>query len=368
MAVFFIPLMLWDFFVLKVHRNPSTGLDWDNPRPRSPDRISKRWLGLVWVMLGVALYYWAVPEYRDFFYNEYFSILPLLGFGLALVAAPYFWWLDAYYKEKDGYIELADLLLGKFRGRDWNLLKELALGWLVKAFFLPLMYCYTVNSFEALSGRLNTYNGGVSNGFGILFDLSFLVDLMVVSVGYMYTLRLADTHIRSSEPTFYGWAIAVVCYKPFWGFFYDHFVRYENGNGWEGWFGNSPTMMIIWGTLILVMHVIYAWSSVLFGLRFSNLTYRGLISAGSYSWCRHPAYLSKNISWWLISAPFMAGAPTAETIRQCLGLVLNNLIYYLRAKTEEAHLRRYPEYDEYYRWMEKHGVVTVFLKRIFRRK
>lgn len=356
--------MLWDFFVLKVHRRASTGLDWDNPQQRDTNRIAKRWLGMVWVMLAISLYYWLFPEYRDGFYSPYFQILPILGFVMAVAAWPYFWWLDAYHKDTDGYLEFAELMLGNFKDRNKKLLKELALGWLVKAFFLPLMYVYTTNSFEAIANHIDLIGTNSVTTFRILFDLSFIVDLMVVSVGYMYTLRLADTHIRSSEPTFYGWVIAVVCYKPFWGFFYDNFVKYNNHNGWEKWFADSPNMMLVWGSVILILHIIYAWSSVLFGLRFSNLTYRGLVSSGSYRWTRHPAYLSKNLTWWLMSAPFVIAAPGGEAIRQCMGLLLNNLIYYLRAKTEEAHLLNYPEYRDYHAWMDKHGVITSRLKKL----
>jgi protein-S-isoprenylcysteine O-methyltransferase Ste14 len=44
---------------------------------------------------------------------------------------------------------------------------------------------------------------------------------------------------------------------------------------------------------------IYAWATVAFGLRFSNLTYRGVLTNGPYAFTRHPAYLSKNAFWWM---------------------------------------------------------------------
>ena len=39
--------------------------------------------------------------------------------------------------------------------------------------------------------------------------------------------------------------------------------------------------------------------------RFSNLTHRGIITNGPYRYSKHPAYLAKNLSWWLVSMPFM---------------------------------------------------------------
>lgn len=48
-------------------------------------------------------------------------------------------------------------------------------------------------------------------------------------------------------------------------------------------------------------------------------------------------------------------------------LVFNNLIYVWRAKTEEAHLMRYPEYREYAAWMQENGIITRALYRIKQR-
>jgi isoprenylcysteine carboxyl methyltransferase (ICMT) family protein YpbQ len=157
--------------------------------------------------------------------------------------------------------------------------------------------------------------------------------------------------------------VAIVCYKPFWDFFYQHYVQYK-GQSWEHWLSDSPMMMFVWGGAILLLTLIYAWASLSFGLRFSNLTYRGLISNGPYRWSKHPAYLCKIISWWMISIPFLVEGTTAEATRHCLALCVNNLLYIWRAKTEEAHLRRYPEYEAYHQWMIRNGVVSRHLHRL----
>jgi hypothetical protein len=54
--------------------------------------------------------------------------------------------------------------------------------------------------------------------------------------------------------------------------------------------------------------IIYVWSTAVFGLRFSDLTHRGIITNGPYRWVKRPAFLTKNLSWWMISVPFIAGA------------------------------------------------------------
>ena len=111
--------------------------------------------------------------------------------------------------------------------------------------------------------------------------------------------------------------------------------------------------------MILLLVVVYVWSTIAFGARFSNLTHRGIITNGPYRYSKHPAYLAKNLSWWLIAMPFMVGVSLGQTVRSCLLLGLLNGIYYLRAKTEERHLSLDPVYRQYAQWMQQHGVLRA---------
>jgi len=110
------------------------------------------------------------------------------------------------------------------------------------------------------------------------YNYCYLIDLLIVVVGYAYTLRATDTHIRSSEPTVLGWVVALLCYDPFWPFFYDHYLGYR-GPGWMQNFAGHPLMLTLWGGAILALTIIYALATIAFGMRFSNLTYRGLITS-----------------------------------------------------------------------------------------
>jgi protein-S-isoprenylcysteine O-methyltransferase Ste14 len=119
--------------------------------------------------------------------------------------------------------------------------------------------------------------------------------------------------------------------------------------------------------MIIALLVVYSWSTVVFGLRFSNLTHRGIITNGPYRWVRHPAYVSKCMSWWLISVPFIpAGGDLLEAGRLCLLLLLLNGVYAMRAWTEERHLSRDPDYVRYARWIDENGLVAI-LRRPLRR-
>lgn len=102
--------------------------------------------------------------------------------------------------------------------------------------------------------------------------------------------------------------------------------------------------------------MLYWLSTASFGIRFSNLTYRGLIDHGPYRYTKHPAYWSKNIYWWLHAVPFVGITSAGDFARSFLGLGFVSLIYYLRAKTEERHLRKFPEYRAYCDWIDTNGL------------
>ena len=92
-----------------------------------------------------------------------------------------------------------------------------------------------------------------------------------------------------------------------------------------------------------------------FGCRFSNLTHRGILTNGPYRVTKHPAYIAKNLSWWLIWLPFMLEKDWYEVLRDVVMLAMVNGIYILRARTEEAHLSRDPDYVAYAAGMRRHG-------------
>ena len=88
----------------------------------------------------------------------------------------------------------------------------------------------------------------------------------------------------------------------------------------------------------------YIWATISFGIRFSNLTHRGIIAAGPYYFLKHPAYVGKLCSFFLISVPFVNGVK--DVLRW--GLLVG--VYYWRAQTEMHHLRAVgPAYAQYER-------------------
>ena len=113
---------------------------------------------------------------------------------------------------------------------------------------------------------------------------------------------------------------------------------------------------------------VYAWATVIFGIRFSNLTYRGIITNGPYRFSRHPAYLSKNLFWWFATLPFFATSGSlTDAVRNTVLLAMVSGVYFWRAKTEEMHLlSEDAKYREYHAWMARNAPITRGLSRLGR--
>lgn len=105
---------------------------------------------------------------------------------------------------EDAYAQLGGLIAGQSWPSDWTQIAQHARGWLVKGFFLPLMFVY-------LTGDLGAFwrtDFSTLWSFRVFYEFAnntlFIVDLLFACIGYLFTLRLIDTHIRSTEPTMTG--------------------------------------------------------------------------------------------------------------------------------------------------------------------
>ncbi len=43
------------------------------------------------------------------------------------------------------------------------------------------------------------------------------------------------------------------------------------------WLSSFPAVQVVWGCAILALTATYLWATILFGIRFSNLTHRGIL-------------------------------------------------------------------------------------------
>ena len=326
-------------------------------------RAGTKLLGLFSAIALIGLAYALFPEYQGSFYSSFWQLLALISVPWLLLAGPYIFWLDARLAEpKDGLWHLGRLCLGQWQGTDYAQVRVVLMGWVVKGFFLPLMFIYACNDLQHfLTVDLSTISS-FKLFFDFMFFFMFFVDVGMVSMGYLCTSRLLDTHIRSVEPTMLGWAAALFCYQPFWSLMGRQYLAYDSGYPWGAWLQDSPLLYVLWGSSILVLVFIYVWATVSFGARFSNLTHRGIITHGPYRWSKHPAYLAKNLSWWLIAVPFLPQGGIWHAFSCCMLLLMLNGIYWLRARTEEAHLMHDPQYRDYVAWIAQHGLFARWVR------
>src|SRR3546814_19120483 len=96
---------------------------------------------------------------------------------------------------------------------------------------------------------------------------------------YMLTMKPLDAHIRTANPYMTGWVAALICYPPFVLMNNGGPLDYHHGTqDWAWWFSAHPYLLWIIGGVLVVLTAIYAWATVAFGLRFSNLTHPGLLT------------------------------------------------------------------------------------------
>jgi protein-S-isoprenylcysteine O-methyltransferase Ste14 len=351
-----LPDLVWQKVYRRTLSAPSAEGDWS--------RSLTKMAGLCGAVGGIALLYWLFPEYyrgAGFYGNCVVALRVVLPVWL-LLAMPYIYWVDRRMNEpQDALWQMGRFVTLRWNGLNLAMVGQYQLGWLVKGFFLPLMFTYLCTELN----KMLHYDVRLLHNFKGIFDWAFFalyfVDVALVSMTYLISLRINDTHIRSTEPTMLGWIAALVCYQPFWSLINRQYIDYESAAGWEQILPSVPWLYGLWGAAILALVFIYVWATVSFGGRFSNLTHRGIITNGPYRYSKHPAYLAKNLSWWLISMPFVLSDDWQMTLRRCLLLLMLNAIYYVRAKTEERHLAADPVYVQYAAWVDRHGLLR-FLK------
>lgn len=355
-----IPMVAWSLVVDRVHRNPTTGIDWAAPRkPLSATlEISLAKLAGLWatwaiiaVVYAVARYYW-VGNYT-FAMKTFIVAAPFLFAG----SVPYILWLDTRLKNpRDGCWAFGVWLMGD-RNVERTAIGDHFRSWAVKGFFLAFMLSgFPGNFFDTVQRPFPAFNDPVALA-NFLISVMFLIDMTLATVGYILTMKPLDAHIRSATPYASGWVSALICYPPFVLMGGGGPLDYHVGTlDWSYWLRNYPVLLWINGSMLVALTLVYAWATVAFGLRFSNLTHRGILTHGPYSWMRHPAYVSKNAFWWLSTLPFLVTTNSmTDAARNTAIMAAVSGVYWWRAMTEERHLRSDEDYRVYAAWIDRNG-------------
>lgn len=360
-----LPMVLWSLLVDKVHLRSSTGIDWTLKRPVADvlDTSIVKIAGLWATWAVIASIYALCRFYWDGNYLFSMQMFQAAAIPLVILSVPYVVWLDRYLvNPRDGAWHLGAWISGR---ADWDAdeIYHHLRAWTVKGFFLAFMISIVPGGFRDIVNM--NFAEVVTNPVWLanaLITAMFLVDVQFATVGYMLTMKPLDAHIRTANPYLAGWVAALMCYPPFILMNNGGPLDYHIGTSdWAYWFEGQTALLWIWGALLVVLTGVYAWATVAFGLRFSNLTHRGILTHGPYALSKHPAYLSKNAYWWLATMPFLVTTgSTADMVRNTAILALVSGIYYWRAKTEEKHLRADPSYAEYADWMDRHAPIPRF--------
>lgn len=337
-----LPMIVWDAITLRrqTRGKPIDGMT--RFHATSVARVITKLVGLTTSVALLALLYWVFPEYYPSFrpdggfYSNFFTLCRLAGPWALLACAIYFFLIDSRLREpRDGYWHLGRVALLSFDEVEWPKVWNHLRTWAVKGFFMPLMFVFLCDNLPGLH-----FHGwpDFNAAFVYLHNLLFTVDLAFVSCGYLLTLRWIQSHVRSAEPTGLGWTAALVCYLPFWKFIGDLYLGYWGDRAWDNWLRPGEPLYYAWGIGILAFETIFVWATVSFGLRFSNLTHRGIVRHGPYYFTKHPAYISKICAFAMISVPWLDSRGWAQGTRNCLMLAGLAFIYWIRARTEERHL------------------------------
>jgi len=371
-SMLFIGLLMsaWSVLADRVHLRPSTGIQWKNPRALSDviDVSVTKLAGLwtTWAVIGFL--YCAGRWYWDGQYLFAMEVIGAAAIPLFVLSIPYVLWLDRYLvNPRDGAWHFGAMLIGR-EAYDPAEIGHHLRAWAVKGFFSAFMISILPGGFQGIvTYDFADFTKDPVRFAGTLIELLFLIDVQIGTVGYMLTMKPLDAQIRSANPYLSAWVAALICYPPFILMGDGGVLDYHPATSdWAFWLQGHAALLWIWGAALVVLTAIYAWATVAFGIRFSNLTYRGVLTNGPYRFTRHPAYLSKNLFWWLSTLPFLATSGSlTDAVRNTVLMAAVSGVYYWRAKTEERHLGGAdPKYRAYSAWMDRHAPITRGLNRL----
>lgn len=287
-------------------------------------------LGIPYIFLTLK-YKWSTKN--DF--NDYSINLMLIFRGFIYLGA------GTLFKKKY-FLKKAKITIFSKRVR------KIILTYLVFFFFLTLMVKFLEFEFEELDKavdvilKLNltsTFFDKYNAWYLMLYHLIFIIDVSLAIIGYTVASRWLDNRTRSVDMSLGGWIVALMCYPPMNSGFTGEFINYSRLVTHT--VINSEIGKMITMTFTLLLITIYVWATVALSFKFSNLTNRGIVTTGPYSIVRHPAYVAKNLSWWLENTYVLSNFWAAAA------LFAWNVIYILRALTEERHLKKDPKYQAY---------------------
>ena len=235
--------------------------------------------------------------------------------------------------------------------------KTAILFMIVKIFFLPLMINFTINNYYSITSswgivfglQMFNYETILNIIYPFLIGVIFFIDTFYFSIGYLLEAGFLKNVVKSVEPTIFGWVVALACYPPFNGYIGNYVNWYADNMA----FFSSSFITLIARILIILLLLLYVWATFSLGFKCSNLTNRGIVTSGAYSIIRHPAYVGKVFSWWIMIIPIF-------NVYAFASMAMWTIIYFARAITEERHLMADEDYARYCRKVKYRFIPFVY--------
>lgn len=286
------------------------------------------------------------------FINDAWLFLPFF-----LVLTPlYIYWVEKKIPQasQDEYAQIYLMVKGKYL--DKFVLRKFMFKFLLKIIFIPYMYSGVLNNLLYLIHTPIVMN---SEKIGLLlFNLGLTFDMLIAVFGYLFSSSLINNQLKEIDDNIISWTFALLCYPPLYSIT-EYINQQQDVLIWSDIIPKDTVWYWLFFVVLNTLWVVYWLSTIEFGMTFSNLSYRRLINTGVYRYTKHPAYLSKNLYWWLYTLPFFGVAFfSVDWWKNILGLLFLSLLYYGRAMSEEKFLKSFPEYQQYCEKIETSGLFS----------
>jgi protein-S-isoprenylcysteine O-methyltransferase Ste14 len=332
------------------------------------ERCAIKWLGVM-VVTGLMLFFWWLfPLYQDPYFRPAMDLRYVALPYFALVLVPYILFTEWRLGAANDYAWHFGLLaLGRWKTVDWISLRDGTLSMVIRAIFLPINFCTMVGSImpDMRHTRWETALDITPASFTLIAHALYALLIIAILPGYIFSLRLLNTHTRAIDHSWLGWATLLICYKPLHAgvvaWLKYHPLKNALPAGTQAWaflFHDNLTLMFLVGSGIVLSELIHWWGESILGIRSSNITHRGIITNGPFRLLRHPVYFGKCVGWFLIAMPMLMGDTALESLRLTMLFGFTCLIFYLRSIVEERLLSCDPDYVTYALWMDKHGLLS----------
>ncbi len=340
----------------------------------------KNYFSTIFYIIILYLFYSQVWYYKDFLITNFqFKFIDLninsLYIFQSIILLYIILLVPFYYKNnnKSKALTIIDSLFKKNKNnKEKENIKTSFLALLVKWFFAPLMIIWlTWHIITTLNNIYLSYNdiSFLTKEFYLYFNKHFFwlflsiilfFDVLFFTLWYLIESDKLNNKIKSVDSSFIWWFVVLLCYPPF--------NIYTTNLIW--WYSsefpsfNNEYIHITLNILILILMWIYSWSSISLWLKASNLTNRWIIVKWPYKYIRHPAYITKNIAWWIWWLPLLIWNFYTWDYKNffivLFSLIAWTFIYCLRAITEEKHLSNDSDYLKY-----KDKVKYKFIPKIY---